>query len=773
MFKKILQSTSLIIALILCNSAIAGHLFSQNSQIGNTPVLLTGGNGVIIQQRTWETGGGGGNISLDFFSGNSFTALGVTDTSWGNLTTADKTWSSGDSIAITIGNFTTTITYQAGDGATNVMRSVSIPTLSPTVISVNSSPTTWATGEPTYQWTVQNISGSFAFEGYRVYTASYTFNGTGAGPINTSTVVSSSQIQNANNNAVSKTNITSASAAGSNADAVFGTSGTHNRVFEGGTLTLDSTANGALTDSNAFTVKTDGTIHIPNSSDTFIFSGGITNDSGATASGLTKTGSGKLVLNGTNTYSGTTTVSAGTLAVGLTSADSASTLTSAVSLSSGATLVGYGTVGTTTSSGTVSPGGSIGTLTVSGNFTQNSSGNYLAGVTPTSHDLLNVTGSASLNGTITIEHDSTATSTSYQPKRYTLITAAGGISGSFSNLDTTSLDAYTSLNKFLRYDANNVYLILGPDSINTVIAINQNADLLRGAFALQSSAQLIGLNYDCKYFGRNNTCWSTGGRTTHSIDSNSGNKHADAAVLIGSYRENLQSRWGFWLDKNLNTQNGNVKLSNDNPMWGLFHVYSPEESDKGLQVSSSISHVRKTIEITRASLANTEPGKGSSVFQGYAAQIKFGYGLDDLIKGALITPSVSLRHSNLYFGAYTESNVQTPISYDRYKQSSNTTILAIRAETRINNLIIFGDIGAENDFRAVNPTYSGTSNIYGLNTFSVSANTKPRSNRNFLNLGLLVEIDREQRISLQNSYRQDAFRGVNIFSTSLNYIASF
>ncbi len=773
MYKKILQYAALVLSLVISNSALAGHLFSQNSQIGNTPVLLSGGNGVIVQQRTWESNSTSTSVSLYFFTGNSFTALGNTDTSWGTRTSDEKAWSTGDSIALTIGNFTTTITYQAGDNSTTASRSLSIPTLSPSVTSVNASPSTWNTGEATYQWTVQSVAGSFAFEGYRVYTSGYTFNGTGAGPINTSTVVDSSQIQNANNNVVSKTNITSAAAAGTNADAVFGSSGTHNRVFEGGTLTLDSAASAAITDSNAFTVKTNGVIHIPTSSDTFTFSGGITNDTGATATGLTKTGSGKLVLNGTNTYSGTTTVSAGTLAVGLTSADSTSTLSSAVSISSGATLVGYGTVGTTTSSGIVSPGGSIGTLTVSGDFTQNSSGNYLAGVTPTSHDLLNVTGTVSLNGTITIEHDSTATSTSYQPTRFTLITAAGGVSGSFSNLDTSSLDTYTSLNKFLRYDANNVYLILGPDSVNTAIAINQNADLLRGTFALQSSAQLIGLNYDCKYFGQNNTCWSAGGRITHSIDSNSGNKHTDAAVLIGSFREDLQSRWGFWLDKNINTQNGYVKLRNDNPMWGLFHVYSPEESDKGLQVSSSISHVRKTIDITRASLANTEPGKGSSVFQGYAAQLKFGFGLDNLIAGALITPSIALRHSNLYFGAYTESNVQTPISYDRYKQSSHTTILAIRAETRINDLVIFGDIGTENDFRAVNPNYSGTSNIYGLSSFSVSPNSKPRSNRNFFNLGLLVEIDGEQRISLQNSYRQDAFRGVNVFSTSLNYIASF
>jgi glucuronoarabinoxylan endo-1,4-beta-xylanase len=69
--------------------------------------------------------------------------------------------------------------------------------------------------------------------------------------------------------------------------------------------------------------------------------------------GLTKTGTGSLVLLGANTYAGTTTVSAGSLTtVGLSGSG-------AVTVSSGATLSGTGTIaGPTTISGTLAPSSS-------------------------------------------------------------------------------------------------------------------------------------------------------------------------------------------------------------------------------------------------------------------------------------------------------------------------------------------------------------------------------------------------------------------------------
>lgn len=83
----------------------------------------------------------------------------------------------------------------------------------------------------------------------------------------------------------------------------------------------------------------------------------------ATGFGILKSGTGKLVLTGTNNFSGASSVSAGTLLVNHSAG------TSPISVASGATLGGSGTIagGVSVFSGaTINPGDGIGTLTIGG-----------------------------------------------------------------------------------------------------------------------------------------------------------------------------------------------------------------------------------------------------------------------------------------------------------------------------------------------------------------------------------------------------------------------
>jgi fibronectin-binding autotransporter adhesin len=174
------------------------------------------------------------------------------------------------------------------------------------------------------------------------------------------------------------------------------------------------------------------------------FSGSITG-----TGGLTKAGSGTLTLTGTNTYTGATKVSGGKLVVN-------GSLASTVTLEGGS-LGGSGTVGGlgVGSGATIAPGNSIGTLTISGNVSFASGSTYQVEVNAAGQsDKIVASGSATLTGgtvEVLAENGNYAASTSY-----TILTATGGVSGSFSTV--TSNLAF--LTPSLSYDATDVTLTM-------------------------------------------------------------------------------------------------------------------------------------------------------------------------------------------------------------------------------------------------------------------------------------------------------------------------
>lgn len=194
--------------------------------------------------------------------------------------------------------------------------------------------------------------------------------------------------------------------------------------------------------------------HTANAGDNYVFD-----------AGLDSTGAGTHALNhhaGVTNYTGdgsgfvgTTTVSGGTLFV-----DNALGGTTVVT---GGVLGGAGTIGALTMNGGVlAPGNSIGTLNVaSTTFNPGSvfqvelnDGGFVAGV---NNDLLNATGTVAINGgTIHVTPvNGTDDGSSYTPGTYTIITAGGGVSGTFD----TITDDFAFLGFEDAYDANNVYLI--------------------------------------------------------------------------------------------------------------------------------------------------------------------------------------------------------------------------------------------------------------------------------------------------------------------------
>ncbi|WP_345822492.1 S8 family serine peptidase [Methylobacterium fujisawaense] len=167
--------------------------------------------------------------------------------------------------------------------------------------------------------------------------------------------------------------------------------------------------------------------------------------------GLSLTG-GRQILTGTSTYTGATSVADATLEIdGVLTA-------SEVTIRRGGTLSGTGKIGDPLieAGGRLAPGSAaaIGTLAIHGPLTFAPGAFYTVRITPRSNDRTDVTGPVTIQGgTVQV----LAGSGTYTPAlRYTILTATGGITGTFTSLQTTSNLAF--LTPSLSYEAHGIAL---------------------------------------------------------------------------------------------------------------------------------------------------------------------------------------------------------------------------------------------------------------------------------------------------------------------------
>ena len=247
-------------------------------------------------------------------------------------------------------------------------------------------------------------------------------------------------------------------------------------TVNGGTLTIGSGGSiiGNLTVNSGGTFVNNGTVNTPGvwqaNQGTFTNNGAFLGNL-ATVGSATNTGtlSGSVINGGSFVNNGA--VNGDFLNLNVATATNTGTLSGSVT--NGGTFVNNGAVngnfqnlGVLSGNGTISgnlfnmgvmaPGNSIGTINVAGNFVNAASGTYLAEVVGQGQsDRITVGGTATLQGGTVVV--SVLPGLAFAPStRYTLVNAAGGLSGTFGSVN----ELYPFLQSNLSYDANNAYLTL-------------------------------------------------------------------------------------------------------------------------------------------------------------------------------------------------------------------------------------------------------------------------------------------------------------------------
>ncbi|MCB1650626.1 MAG: autotransporter domain-containing protein [Alphaproteobacteria bacterium] len=182
------------------------------------------------------------------------------------------------------------------------------------------------------------------------------------------------------------------------------------------------------------------------------------------------------------TLSGTSTFGTANINNGILRNNGAITADAIVSAS--AAFGGTGnTIGNVTNSGTIKPGASIGTQTITGNYVQNAGGALDVEYSAAAVDLLNITGTANLSGTLNLSDLSGGIASG---TTYTVLQATGGVAGAF-----TSVNSSVFINPVVTTNANNVQVTLNRIAIETAAQTSSEqsiAQALDQAFATNPAA---------------------------------------------------------------------------------------------------------------------------------------------------------------------------------------------------------------------------------------------------------------------------------------------
>ena len=310
----------------------------------------------------------------------------------------------------------------------------------------------------------------------------------------------------------------------------------------------------------------------------------------------------------------------------------------------------------------------------------------------------------------------------------------------------------------------------GPNAPDTQESLHNSAQRLRSTFnASAVSTNFANMNaYDCNLFDTKGMCISAGGRYA-TVDNP--NSNSTSAVVVVGYKATPNIRIGGFLDQNVsnNTPTG-IKVSNKNPLMGIFAVWNQNADGLGVQVKVANAYQDKDVNTTRDVIGTSEAGTGATNLntQSYVGELSYAFRTNQ--DKTTLRPYLALRQTTIKQDAYTETGVSTPLAYAALKDRSTTALVGLKLNHALTpKATLTASFGIEHDLEHSVDQYSATSsNISGLTPENFNDSIK--HTRLVASAGAYYAVSKTQRISGDVFYQQLPFQSTGSTTAYFSYM---
>ena len=335
----------------------------------------------------------------------------------------------------------------------------------------------------------------------------------------------------------------------------------------------------------------------------------------------------------------------------------------------------------------------------------------------------------------------------------------------------------TSYNWLLQNSSANMWDLIvglctscGPSATDTQASLHNSAQRMRSVFNTAAiSTNFANMNtYDCNLFDTKGMCISAGGRYT-TVDNP--NSNSTSAMVVVGYKATPNIRIGGFLDQNVsNNTPAGIRVSNKNPLMGIFAVWNQNADGLGYQVKVANAYQDKDVSTTRDVIGTSEAGTGTTNLntQSYVGELSYAFRTNQ--DKTTLRPYLALRQTTIKQNAYTETGVANPLSYGSLKDRSTTALVGLKLNHALTpKATLTASLGIEQDLEHSVDQYSATSSSIA-NLTSENFNDSIKRTRPVASAGAYYAVSETQRISGDVFYQQLPFQSTGSTTAYFSYM---